>query len=141
MKRIIFLLTMMLTVTSGFAQGRFHRAPLAPVNFDECYEVTVDMDRLADRLQLTEEQIEYVQIIHGNMVDDIENAISKKGMVKMKNVDKAIKKSMKNMKRVLDEEQFETYQALLFATFRNNIYNTISKTERRPFRPFRMQRK
>lgn len=110
MKKVILTIAMTMFMSMCFAQSDF--------NFD--------VRRLADKLQLTTEQMESVEAINGNMIREIEDAGDLDGFEKIVNVRKAIHKDVRSMHRILSAEQFKEYVVLLFTTVRNNIYNEIN---------------
>lgn len=140
-RRIIVMLSLLaIVVMSTFAQGRmFGRPmPISRINLDECYELSVDMKRLSSTLDLDETQTGYLQAYYNTMVNDINDAIEEGGFVKQRQIDKAIRKNLKNMKKHLNDEQFKTYSTLLTLTFSNNvkaaILNKVEKDRERFFK-------
>ena len=121
MKKILFTLALMLISTLSFAQRPQF------VNFDDCFEISVDMRRLSAKLQLDEIQMDYVEVITNILNREVEEAKELKGHKKRKEIRKAVVKDIHEMHKVLNEEQFKTYIALLTTTFRNNIIAAIQK--------------
>ena len=128
MKKLVLTFIMAFTAILGFSQSRFHHfRPL--INLDECYELTIDLNRLSDKLQLDESQMEYLEVATDCMHQDIEDAISKKGFRKHGELNKAIAKDIQYMKEVLNEEQFKMYVDLLLTTLHNNVVNAFEKVK------------
>ena len=122
MKKIVLTFVFAVFATFGFAQNRFE---VPSINIDECYDLSIDVSRLSNRLQLTSEQVEFMKAINDCMNREIEEASSSEGFVKAMQFRKAIDKDVRNMKKILDEEQFEIYVQLLFTTIRNNFINQL----------------
>ena len=107
MKKFVLTIAMTMFMSMGFAQSDF--------NFD--------VRRLANKLQLTTEQVESVELISENLFREIEDAENLNGFEKSVKVRKAINKDIRSMRSVLDDNQFNEYVVLLITTLRNNVYN------------------
>ena len=102
MKKVVLTFVMAMFMSMGFAQSDF--------NFD--------VRRLANKLQLNQEQVERVELI--SEIDDAENL---NGFEKSIKVRKAINKDIRSMRSILDDNQFNEYVVLLITTLKNNVYN------------------
>ena len=86
-------------------------------------KMDIDVNRLAEKLQLTEQQIEYISIITNEMNKDIDEALNTNGRRKVMKLRKAIDNDVRRMRKILTDEQFETYIQLFTTTLRNNFIN------------------
>ena len=86
-------------------------------------KMDIDVNRLAEKLQLTEQQIEYISIITNEMNKDIDEALNTNGRRKVIKLRKAIDNDVRRMRKILTDEQFETYIQLFTTTLRNNFIN------------------
>lgn len=107
MKKVVLTFVMAMFMSMGFAQSDF--------NFD--------VRRLANKLQLNQEQVERVELISENMFREIDDAENLNGFEKSIKVRKAINKDIRSMRSILDDNQFNEYVVLLITTLRNNVYN------------------
>lgn len=118
MKKIVLSVVAVMTFTLGFAEtGMNHRWRMdrQPVNYD----MSFDMHRLAAKLQLTQEQMETIQVIQDCFNDEVQEASTSRGLERRHQIYKAVGKDLYQMHRVLDEKQFSTYRMLLGATLKN----------------------
>ena len=123
MKKSILTVLFLIFAAFGFAQSRFN---VPSVDINECYDISINVNRLSSHLQLTDEQTEYLQIINECMNQEIMNASSYEGHEKVIKLRKAIDKDVRNMKKVLTDEQFNMYVRLLFETIKNNFINQLN---------------
>lgn len=107
MKKVVLTFVMAMFMSIGFAQSDF--------NFD--------VRRLANKLQLNQEQVERVELISENMFREIDDAENLNGFEKSIKVRKAINKDIRSMRSILDDNQFNEYVVLLITTLKNNVYN------------------
>jgi hypothetical protein len=107
MKKVVLTFVMAMFMSMGFAQSDF--------NFD--------VRRLANKLQLNQEQVERVELISENMFREIDDAENLNGFEKSIKVRKAINKDIRSMRSILDDNQFNEYVVLLITTLKNNVYN------------------
>jgi len=113
---MILTVVAVMTVTFGFAKTENTNS----VNNNDKYELNIDMRRLAEKLDLTYEQMEAVQTIHDNLNEDMAEAATAHRFERMAIMDKAIRKDVHNMRNVLNDKQYRTYLTLLGATINNN---------------------
>ena len=115
MKKMILTMVAMMTLASGFAKTSHHRVTTT----SEAYDMTVDMRRLAAKLDLTDYQMEAVQVIHSQFTDAMLSAALSPRFERRAKVHQAVGKDVHQMKRVLDDKQFRTYMLLLGTTLHN----------------------
>lgn len=118
MKKIVLSVVAVMTFTLGFAEtgmNRSWRMDRQPVNYD----MSFDLHRLAAKLELTQEQMETVQVIQDCFNDEVLEASASRGLARRHQIYKAVGKDLYQMHRVLDEKQFSTYRMLLGATLKN----------------------
>lgn len=108
MKRLALLAIFALCSIIGFAQ-----------------DYDFDVNRLAEKLELTPEQTEYLWAITSTFNRDIANAYEAKGHKKVIKMADAIKKNLKQTSKVLNDEQQKIYAKLLLETIKNNHINQI----------------
>ena len=116
MKKMILTVVAVMTVTFGFAKTENTNS----VNNNDKYELNIDMRRLAEKLDLTYEQMAAVQTIHDNLNEEMAEAATAHHFERMAIMDKAIRKDVHNMRNVLNDKQYRTYLTLLGATINNN---------------------
>lgn len=83
------------------------------------YDMSFDMHRLAAKLDLTDEQMEAVQVIQQNFSDDVLEASASRGFERRALIHQAVRKDVQQMHRVLNDKQFGTYMMLFGATLKN----------------------
>ena len=116
MKKIILTVVAAMTMTFGYAKTENKQAV---VNNVERYDMSFDVRRLADKLQLTSEQMEAVEAISSSLNTELAAASQAKGFDKRVQYEKAIRKDVRHMRRVLNDDQFNTYMMLFGATIQN----------------------
>ena len=86
----------------------------------------IDAKRLASRLQLTDKQYEYIYTITQNLNKDMANTRQEENTHKrvIKYMD-AVKKNLKQTKKVLTKEQQRLYTRMLLETIKNDIINEL----------------
>jgi hypothetical protein len=118
MKKIILTVVAAMTMTLGFAETKNNQAELVQ-SVETSFDLSFDVRRLADKLQLTSEQIEAVQAISNSLNRELETAAQTKGFGQMIQTEKAISKDMRHMRRILNDKQYNTYVMLMGTTIRN----------------------
>ncbi|MCR5158132.1 MAG: hypothetical protein K6D37_03305 [Prevotella sp.] len=123
MKKMILTVVAMMSFTLGFADNGAEKnteteAFWAMRNVKN-YDMTCDMRRLAVKLDLTENQMDAVEVIQEIFNSDMQNAATARGFERRAMLREAVKKDAHQMKRVLNDKQFETYMMLLGTTLRN----------------------
>ena len=115
MKKFVLTVVAMMTMTFGFAETENHRA----VRNVENYDMSFDMRRLAVTLELTFDQMEAVQVIQDNFNEAMLSAADAWGPQSRMLVHQAVRKDVKQMRRVLNDKQYNTYLMLLGTTLHN----------------------
>ncbi|MBP5799349.1 MAG: hypothetical protein J6W43_05520 [Prevotella sp.] len=118
MKKIILTVVAAMTMTLGFAETKNNQAEQVQ-SVETSFDLSFDVRRLADKLQLTSEQIEAVQAISNSLNRELETAAQTKGFGQMIQTEKAISKDMRHMRRILNDKQYNTYVMLMGTTIRN----------------------
>ena len=116
MKKMILTVVAVMTVTFGFAKTE---STNNVVKNNDKYELNIDMRRLAEKLDLTFEQMEAVQTIHDNLNEDMAEAATAHHFERMAIMEKAIRKDVRHMRNVLNDKQYRTYMVLLGTTLNN----------------------
>ena len=119
MKKIAISVVTMMMVTFGYAEtNQGHRMMFMdrqPANYD----MSFDVNRLAEKLDLDAYQMEAVQVIQDCFNDEVQEAATSRGLQRRHLVHQAVRKDVQQMRRVLNENQFDTYMMLLGATLKN----------------------
>ena len=126
MKKIILTVVAAMTMTFGFAETEENQAV---VNNAERYDMSFDVRRLADKLQLTAEQMEAVEAISSSLNTELATAAQAKGFDKVIQYEKAIRKDVRNMRRVLNNEQYNTSGRVFYDRFRSEPCDTPEYTQ------------
>lgn len=123
MKKIVLTVVAMMTFTFGFAESGTEKNAGTDSFWSaqnvKNYDMTCDMRRLAAKLDLSDNQMEAVEVIQDIFNSDIQNAATARGFERRALVRQAVMKDAHQMKRVLNDKQFETYMLLLGTTLRN----------------------
>ena len=112
MKKIIVTLVAMMAVTFSFAETNSN-------NVDRRFDMSCNMDRLSEVLDLDEDQSEAVETIHNNFNTEMQSLASVRGPLQRHLVNKAVRKDAHQMKQVLNDKQFALYMRIVFNTLRN----------------------
>ena len=119
MKKIAISVVTMMMVTFGYAEtNQGHRMMFMdrqPANYD----MSFDVNRLAEKLDLDAYQMEAVQVIQDCFNNEVQEAATSRGLQRRHLVHQAVRKDVQQMRRVLNEDQFDTYMMLLGATLKN----------------------
>ena len=118
MKKIILTVVAAMTMTLGFAETKNNQAEQVQ-SVETSFDLSFDVRRLADKLQLTSEQIEAVEAISNSLNRELETAAQTKGFGQMIQTERAISKDMRHMRRILNDKQYNTYMMLMGTTIRN----------------------
>jgi len=115
MKKNILTLIAMLCMTTAFA----HNETSACVSNVKAYDMTINMNKLSDALNLTNDQKEAVENIHyvfnAEMSYAVQNGVSECDAT----IKRIIDTDVKRMSYVLNEEQMHKYLVMLKATIKN----------------------
>ncbi|MBQ6767608.1 MAG: hypothetical protein IJP46_02935 [Prevotella sp.] len=112
MKKIVLTMAAMMVFTFGSAETRME-------NTDTRFDMSCDMRRLSAVLDLNEWQMEAVEAIQNIFNDKIQQLQSVRGPQRRFFVHQAVRTDAHQMKRVLNDKQFDTYMRLLLTTLRN----------------------
>jgi len=85
----------------------------------EAFNMSVNYWRLGDVLNLDADQREKVEYIHDMFCTDMRRAAYAKADKRQERLDKAVRKDLRYMRSVLDNEQYHKYVQLLNTTFVN----------------------
>ena len=118
MKKIILTVVAAMTMTLGFAETKNNQAEQVQ-SVETSFDLSFDVRRLADKLQLTSEQIEAVEAISNSLNRELETAAQTKGFGQMIQTERAISKDMRHMRRILNDKQYNTYMMLMGTTIHN----------------------
>ena len=119
MKKIIFTLIAMLCMTTAFA----HNETSACVDNVKAYDMNINMNKLSDALNLTNDQKEAVADIHHTFASELMFAAQYGANDRKKLVERALDNDVKWMRYVLNDKQFHTYLKLLNTTVNNRGLN------------------
>lgn len=125
MKRIVLFVVAIMTMTCGFAKSDNNEATkqmerrMMHVRSAADYDMSFDVRRLAEKLDLTFDQMDAVQIIQNNFNDEMQSAANAHGFHRSAKVRQAVKNDVDKMRTVLNSKQFDTYMMLLGTTLRN----------------------
>lgn len=90
---------------------------------DDAYDLQIDVTRLSERLSLTIEQTQYMDVITTSFNRELANAKDDKTHRKAMKLTTATRKHLKQVRKVLRDEQYDLYARMLFTTIRNNFVN------------------
>ncbi len=109
MKKVVLTLVAMMAMTSGFAKS----------NESKRFDMSCDIYRLSVVLDLDDEQMDAVEMIQDNFSNEMQSLASQKGFWQRANIHKAVRKDAEQMRKVLNDEQFNAYMRILIATLHN----------------------
>lgn len=115
MKRLFLVVVAMLSMTMTFAENE----NTLSLNNAEAYDMTVNMNKLGQALELTKDQMEVVADIQKTFSSEMMFAAQYNGEERTKMVEKAIKKDLAYMNYVLSNSQYRRYVMLLNVTLLN----------------------
>ena len=115
MKRLFMVVVAMLSMTLTFAENE----NAANLNNTEAYNMTVNMKKLGQALNLSKDQVESFAEIHKTFCAEMQFAAQASGEEREKMVNNAIKKDLAWMDYILNREQYRRYTMLLNTTLIN----------------------
>ncbi|MBR1548718.1 MAG: hypothetical protein IJ637_08345 [Prevotella sp.] len=115
MKRLFLVVVAMLSMTMTFAENENTKS----LNSTEAYDMTVNMKKLGQTLELSNDQMEAVAEIHKTFCSEMLFAAQYGKEERDMMVDKAIKKDLAYMGYILSKEQYRRYLTLLNITLYN----------------------
>ena len=119
MKKIAISVVTMMMVTFGYAETNQGRRMMMMDRQPVSYDMSFDVNRLADKLDLDANQMEMVQVIQNCFNNEVQEAATTRGMQRRHLIHQAVRKDVQQMQRVLNDEQFGTYMMLLGVTLQN----------------------
>ncbi len=115
MKRLFMVMVAVLSMTMTFAENK----SAANLNNAEAYNMTVNMKKLGQALNLSNDQIESFSEIHKTFSAEMQFAAQASGEERESLVNKAINKDLAYMNYILSEKQYRRYVLLLNMTLVN----------------------
>ena len=116
MKKIVLsVVTMMMFAVSYAETSESNKFNRQPINYD----MSFDMHRLAVKLDLDANQMEAVQVIQDCFNDEVQEAVTSRGLKRHHLIHQAVRKDAQQMRQVLNDKQYDTYMMLLGVTLRN----------------------
>lgn len=112
MKKMILTIVALMAFTFSFAETKADK-------IENRFDMSYDMRRLSALLDLNEWQMEAVEAIHNSFNSEIQSLATTRGPKLRHLVHQAVRKDAYQMKRVLNDEQFDTYMLLLTTTLHN----------------------
>jgi hypothetical protein len=112
MKKMILTMIALMAFTFSFAETKADK-------IDNRFDMSYDMHRLSALLDLNEWQMEAVEAIHNSFNNEMQSLATTRGPKQRHLVHQAVRKDAHQMKRVLNDKQFDTYMLLLTTTLRN----------------------
>ena len=119
MKKIAISVVTMMMVTFGYAETNQGRRMMMMDRQPVSYDMSFDVNRLADKLDLDADQMEMVQVIQDCFNSEVQEAATTRGLQRRHLIHQAVRKDVQQMQRVLNDEQFGTYMMLLGVTLQN----------------------
>lgn len=112
MKKIV------LTVVAAMAFV-FSFAGTKAKNVDKRFDMSCDIYRLSEVLDLDEWQMDAVEEIQDNFSSEMQSLASVRGPKQRHMIHEAVRKDARQMKNVLNDKQFNAYMRILAVTLRN----------------------
>ena len=109
MKKIALTLVALMAVTMSFAKS----------STDKRFDMSCDIYRLSVTLDLDEQQMDAVEMIQDNFSNEMQSLASLKGRQLRHGIHQTVRKDAQQMRKVLNDKQFNTYMRILLATLRN----------------------
>ena len=109
MKKIALTLVAMMAFTFSFAKS----------NVDKRFDMGWDIYRLSVVLDLDEQQMDAVEAIQDNFSNEMLSISTLKGPQLRHRVHQAVRKDAEQMRRVLNDKQFNAYMRIILNTLRN----------------------
>ena len=122
MKKIVFTLAALMTMTLAFAEGE-NKNNAAVAAEQAKYDMNINVSALARTLQLDAETFDAVNYITSDLKNDMKKVGEAQGEDRDKLYKKAIRHNLSYMHAVLDDEQYRTYVKLLNTTINNRGLN------------------
>ncbi len=124
MKKIVFTLVALMSMTFAFAEGESNaKANVAVDKEAQKYEMNISKASLARALSLDYDEIDAVNTITESFASDMKKAGEAQDEERNKLFKKALKRNLSYMHAVLSNEQFSKYLKLLNTTLYNRGLN------------------
>ncbi|MCI7398866.1 MAG: hypothetical protein ACI3YP_02395 [Prevotella sp.] len=119
MKRLFLTVVAVLTMTATFAENEKANS----VNNANAYDMKVNMSKLGEALNLTQDQMESVADVHRTFCGEMLVASQANEEDRKALVEKAVLKELRYMNYLLNDKQYRTYVMLLNTTLNNRGLN------------------
>jgi len=119
MKRLFLTVVAVLSMTMAFAEDE----NLNSVNKSNAYDMTINYGKLGQALGLSADQLDAVEDVHKVFCADMLSVSAATKESRKLMMDNAIKKDLRYMRYILDNEQYHKYLVLLNATINNRGLN------------------
>lgn len=120
MKKIVFTLAALMSMTLAFAEGENTNENNAAVAAEAAkYDFNINVKSLSNTLKLDNEEAYTVSLITKNFADDMRKAGAAKDEEQAKLYKKALNRNLSYMHSVLTERQYREYVKLLNVTLVN----------------------
>lgn len=124
MKKIVFTMIALMSMTFAFAEGESNtKANVALAKEAQNYEMNISTTSLARALSLGYDEIDAVNSISESFANDMKKAGEAQGEERSKLFKKALKRNLTYMHAVLSYEQYSKYLKLLNTTLNNRGLN------------------
>ena len=122
MKKIVFTLAALMTMTLAFAEGE-NKNNAAVAAEQAKYDMNINVSALARTLQLDAETFDAVNYITSDLKKDMKKVGEAQGEERDRLYKKAIRHNLSYMHAVLSQNQYRTYVTLLNITLNNRGLN------------------
>lgn len=122
MKKIVFTLAALLSMTMAFAEGEDKTASVANVDAAN-YELKINVNSLSNTLHLDSEEKDAVSFIADDFSRNLAKAGAANGDERTKLYKKAVNRNLSDMRVVLTDKQYHEYVLLLNTTLNNRGLN------------------
>ena len=122
MKKIVFTLAALMTMTLAFAEGE-NKNNAAVAAEQAKYDMNINVSALARTLQLDAETFDAVNYITSDLKKDMKKVGEAQGEERDRLYKKAIRHNLSYMHAVLSQNQYRTYVTLLNTTLNNRGLN------------------
>ena len=110
MKKIVLTLVAMMAVTFSFAKSG---------NTDKRFDMSCDIYRLSEVLDLDDRQMDAVEVIQDNFSNEMQSLAKLRGPQLRYRIHQVVRKDAEQMRQVLNDKQYHTYMRIVIATLRN----------------------
>ena len=110
MKKIVFTLAAVMAFTFSFAKSD---------KADKRFDMSCDIYRLSEVLELDENQMDAVETIHDNFNKEMQSLAALKGPQLRFRIHQTVRKDAEQMRQVLNDKQLYSYMRIVMTTLRN----------------------